>query len=196
MDRSSWVYPRPPKKWQQPVTIPPCAISKVEWVPLLSFFCRDICGVSVCLWQLVFVVLKDVNEVYNVVPTFPLLGIWTYNHGAWCKEGNVVCSMQFLRLQWSKWWWCRSQAYANRSISKSNMWRDGSNIKAYLKLRSKCSSRATINRFFCMANDVLEMTIASKIVDELIEDFYFHPNNDAVDGDNQPILKANVMRLF
>ncbi len=31
--------------------------------------------------------------------------------------------------------------------------------------------KATINRFFCMANDVLEMTIASKIVDELMGTF-------------------------
>jgi hypothetical protein len=47
-----------------------------------------------------------------------------------------------------------------------------------------------------MANDVLEMTITSKIVDELIGDLYFHLNNDVVDGDNWPISKANAMRLF
>jgi hypothetical protein len=47
-----------------------------------------------------------------------------------------------------------------------------------------------------MANDVLEMTIASKIVDELIGDLYFHPDDDVADGDNRPILKANAMRLF
>jgi hypothetical protein len=56
--------------------------------------------------------------------------------------------------------------------------------------------KATINRFFCTTNDVLEMTIASKIVDELIGDLYFHPNDDAANGDDQPISKANVMRLF
>jgi hypothetical protein len=56
--------------------------------------------------------------------------------------------------------------------------------------------KATINQFFCTANDVLEMTIASKIVDELIGDLHFHLGNDATDGDNRPILKVNVMRLF
>jgi hypothetical protein len=40
------------------------------------------------------------------------------------------------------------------------------------------------------------MTIASKIIDELIGDLYFHLDNDVTDGDNQPISKANVMRLF
>jgi hypothetical protein len=40
------------------------------------------------------------------------------------------------------------------------------------------------------------MTIASKIVDELIGDLYFHLDDDVVDGDNRPISKANVMRLF
>ncbi len=47
--------------------------------------------------------------------------------------------------------------------------------------------KATINWFFCMANDVLEMTIASKIVDEFIGDLYFHPDDDATDGDDWPI---------
>jgi hypothetical protein len=56
--------------------------------------------------------------------------------------------------------------------------------------------KAIINQFFCMANDVLEMMIASKIVDELIRDLYFHPNDDVADGDDWPISKANVMRLF
>ncbi len=56
--------------------------------------------------------------------------------------------------------------------------------------------KAIINRFFCTTNDVLEMTIASKIVDELIGDLYFHLDDDATDGDDQPISKANVMRLF
>ncbi|CAN5959978.1 unnamed protein product [Sphagnum jensenii] len=54
--------------------------------------------------------------------------------------------------------------------------------------------KATINQFFCTTNDVLEMMIASKIVDELIGDLYFHLDNDA--GDNWPISKANSMRLF
>jgi hypothetical protein len=40
------------------------------------------------------------------------------------------------------------------------------------------------------------MMIASKIVNELVGDLYFHPNDDAADGDDWPILKANVMRLF
>ncbi len=64
--------------------MPPCATSKVAWVSLLSFFYRDVCGVSVCLWQLVcvFVVLEDVSEAYDVIPAFPLLGIWIYKHGA------------------------------------------------------------------------------------------------------------------
>jgi hypothetical protein len=64
-------------------------------VPLLSFFYKDICSVFVCLWQLVcvFVVSKDVSEAYDAVLAFPLLGIWTYNHGAQCEEGGVVCSM-------------------------------------------------------------------------------------------------------
>jgi hypothetical protein len=56
--------------------------------------------------------------------------------------------------------------------------------------------KATINRFFCMANDVLEMTIVSKIVDELIGDLYFHPNDDVADGDDRPISKANAMKVF
>ncbi|CAM6025211.1 unnamed protein product [Sphagnum balticum] len=56
--------------------------------------------------------------------------------------------------------------------------------------------KATINRFFCTANDVLEMTIASKIVSELIRDLYFHLDDDVVDGDNQPISKVNAMKLF
>jgi hypothetical protein len=47
-----------------------------------------------------------------------------------------------------------------------------------------------------MANDVLKMMIASKIVDELIGDLYFHLDDDAVDGDDRPISKANAMRLF
>jgi hypothetical protein len=40
------------------------------------------------------------------------------------------------------------------------------------------------------------MTIASKIVDELIGDLYFHLEDDATNGDNWPISKANVMKLF
>jgi hypothetical protein len=40
------------------------------------------------------------------------------------------------------------------------------------------------------------MMIASKIVNELIGDFYFPLNNDVADGDDRPILKANAMRLF
>ncbi len=56
--------------------------------------------------------------------------------------------------------------------------------------------KATINRFFCTTNDVLEVTIAFKIVDELIGDLYFHLNDDATDGNDRLILKANVMRLF
>jgi hypothetical protein len=47
-----------------------------------------------------------------------------------------------------------------------------------------------------MANDVLEMTITSKIVNELIGDLYFHPDNDAMNGEDWPISKANVMRFF
>ncbi len=138
--------------------VPPCATSKVAWVPLLSFFCRDIYGVFVCLWQLVcvFVVSKDVNEAYDVVPSFPLLGIWTYNHEAQCEEGGVMCSMQFLRLRlvevvmMSTASVCKQNLFAFlrhltapnsiASISRSNMWRDGSNIKAYIKLRSNCFS--------------------------------------------------------
>jgi len=98
-------YHMPPKKWQQHITMSPCVTSKVAWVPLLSFFCRGICGVFVCLWQLmcVFVVSKDVSEVYDTDLTFPLLRIWTYNHGARCEEGGVVCSLQFMHLWWSKW---------------------------------------------------------------------------------------------
>jgi hypothetical protein len=56
--------------------------------------------------------------------------------------------------------------------------------------------KATINRFFSTANDVLEMTTASKIVDELIGDLYFHLNDDVTDGDDRPTSKANAMRLF
>ncbi|CAK9879568.1 unnamed protein product [Sphagnum jensenii] len=56
--------------------------------------------------------------------------------------------------------------------------------------------KATINRFFCIANDVLEMTIASKIVDELIRDLYFHLDDDVGDEDDWPISKANTMKLF
>ncbi len=61
-----------------------CSISEVDWVLLLIFFRRDVCGVFVCLWQLVcvFVVSEDVSEAYDAVPAFPLLGIWTYNHRA------------------------------------------------------------------------------------------------------------------
>jgi hypothetical protein len=40
------------------------------------------------------------------------------------------------------------------------------------------------------------MMIASKIVDELIKDLYFHPDDDAADGDDWPISKANAMRFF
>jgi hypothetical protein len=56
--------------------------------------------------------------------------------------------------------------------------------------------KAIINRFFYTTNDVLEMMIASKIVNELIGDLYFHIDDDVADGDDRPILKANVMRLF
>jgi hypothetical protein len=35
-----------------------------------------------------------------------------------------------------------------------------------------------------MTNDVLELMIASKIIDELIGDLFFHLDDDAVDGDN------------
>jgi len=56
--------------------------------------------------------------------------------------------------------------------------------------------KAIINRFFYTTNDVLEMTIASKIVNELIGDLYFHIDDDVADGDDRPILKANVMRFF
>jgi hypothetical protein len=47
-----------------------------------------------------------------------------------------------------------------------------------------------------MTNDVLKMMITSKIIDELIRDLFFHLDDDAVDGDNRPISKANAMRLF
>jgi len=40
------------------------------------------------------------------------------------------------------------------------------------------------------------MMIASKIVDELIGDMYFHPDDDVADGDDRPISKANAMRFF
>jgi hypothetical protein len=40
------------------------------------------------------------------------------------------------------------------------------------------------------------MTIASKIVNELIGNLYSHPNDDVADGDDRPISKVNVMRLF
>jgi len=56
--------------------------------------------------------------------------------------------------------------------------------------------KANINHFFCTANDVLEMTITSKIVNELIGDLYFHLDDDVEDGDDWPISKANAMRLF
>jgi hypothetical protein len=56
--------------------------------------------------------------------------------------------------------------------------------------------KVAINQFFCRANDVLEMTIASKIVDELIGDLYFHPDDDVTNGDDRPISKANAMKLF
>jgi hypothetical protein len=88
------------------------------------------------------------------------------------------------------------------SISRSSMWKDGSNIKyqGLFKVEKQMffneRKKATINRFFCIANDVLEMMIAFKIVNELVGDLYFHPDNDVADGDNQPILKANAMRLF
>jgi hypothetical protein len=40
------------------------------------------------------------------------------------------------------------------------------------------------------------MMIASKIVNELNGDVYFHLDDDVADGDDQPISKANTMRLF
>jgi hypothetical protein len=40
------------------------------------------------------------------------------------------------------------------------------------------------------------MTIASKIVDELIRDLYFHLDDDVGDEDDWPISKANTMKLF
>jgi len=56
--------------------------------------------------------------------------------------------------------------------------------------------KAIINRFFCTTNDVLEMTITSKIVDELIGNLYFHLDDDVMDGDDRPMSKANVMKIF
>jgi hypothetical protein len=61
-------YYKPPKKWQQPVTVSPCATSKVAWVPLLSFFCRDVCSVFVCLWQLVCYLLCRKMSVKHTTP--------------------------------------------------------------------------------------------------------------------------------
>jgi hypothetical protein len=69
-------------------------------------------------------------------------------------------------------------------------------FKAKKQMFFNQQKKTTINRFFCTTNDVLEMTIASKIVNELIGDLYFHPDDDVTDGDDRPISKVNAMRLF
>ncbi len=40
------------------------------------------------------------------------------------------------------------------------------------------------------------MTLTSKIINELIGDLYFHLDDDASNGDDRPISKANAMSLF
>jgi hypothetical protein len=104
----------------------------------------------------VFVVSEDVSEAYDAIPAFPLLGIWTYNHGAQCEEGDVMCSMQFFAFTVFEVVMTSATSICKQhlstflghltalnfitSISRNNMRRDGSNIKAYLKLKSRCSS--------------------------------------------------------
>ncbi|PTQ32361.1 hypothetical protein MARPO_0099s0002, partial [Marchantia polymorpha] len=57
-------------------------------------------------------------------------------------------------------------------------------------------SKNTTMLYFChSASDVLHFTIAEPIVN-LIEDLFFHPDDDAADGDQEPITKANAMKLF
>jgi hypothetical protein len=55
---------------------------------------------------------------------------------------------------------------------------------------------ANIFKFAHTDSDTLEITIAKNIVDELIENLYLHPEDDADDGDGAPMSKANAMKLF
>jgi hypothetical protein len=65
--------------------------------------------------------------------------------------------------------------------------------KEYFNEKAKAAS---IVKFASKDSDVLEITIARNIVDELIGKLYFHPEEDADDGDEAPMSKANAMKLF
>ena len=54
----------------------------------------------------------------------------------------------------------------------------------------------TIHRFLCSSSDAIEFKIASRIADELVAILFFHPDDDAEDGDPSPMSKANAMKLF
>ena len=55
---------------------------------------------------------------------------------------------------------------------------------------------ASILKYAHKDSDMLEITIARNIVEDLIGTMYFHPEDDADDGDDAPMSKANAMRLF
>jgi hypothetical protein len=75
--------------------------------------------------------------------------------------------------------------YQSMSISSKKVYFD-----------SKKKGASSIVNFACKVTDALEITIARNIVDELIATLYFHPDDDAADGDDAPISKANAMKLF
>ena len=66
--------------------------------------------------------------------------------------------------------------------------------KAYFGSMKKAAT--SIVNFASKGTDALEIIIARNIVDELIATLYFHPDDDAADGDDAPISKANAMKLF
>ena len=68
-----------------------------------------------------------------------------------------------------------------------------SSKKEYFNEKMKAAS---ILKYAHKDSDMLETTIAWNIVEDLIGTMYFHPEDDADDGDDAPMSKANAMRLF
>jgi hypothetical protein len=68
--------------------------------------------------------------------------------------------------------------------------------KAYFDSKKEAAMKNSVASFVIKGADALEITIARNIVEDLIATLYFHPDDDAADGDDAPISKTNAMKLF
>jgi hypothetical protein len=56
--------------------------------------------------------------------------------------------------------------------------------------------QASLDRFVCSSEEVVQFTIAKNIVEELVGSLYFHPEDDAVNGEEVSMSKASALKLF